>query len=59
MWYNVHMFVVEITEVLQRRVEIDSDNAADALHIAKSMYRSGEIVLDSSDHVETSFGVCQ
>lgn len=50
-------FVVQITETLQRHVEVVADNESEAILVARTMYRNGEIVLDSADHVETSFGV--
>lgn len=51
------MFRIAITEVLQRQVEIDAEDEVAAMHIAKEMYRKGEIVLDASDHDATSFSV--
>ena len=51
-------FVVEISETLQRQVEIVAENEEDAICAARAMYRNGEIVLSSIDHTETSFGVC-
>ena len=52
-------FVVQISETLQLQVEVVADNEDEAIRVARTKYRNGEIVLDSSDHVETSFGVCR
>ena len=50
-------FVVQISETLQRQVEIVADNEAEAVLVARAKYRNGEIVLDAADHMETSFCV--
>ena len=41
-------YSVEITETLQRIVEVEADGAADAERIASDMYRHGQIVLDDT-----------
>lgn len=46
-------FQVQITETLQRLVEVDARSARDAELFVRQKYRSGEIVLDSSDHIDT------
>ena len=48
---------VEITETLQRRVEVEVGSEAEAERIVRELYRMGEIVLDGCDHVETDFKV--
>ena len=47
-------FQVQITETLQRLVEVDAWSAKDAEAFVRRQYRSGEIVLDSSDHIDTN-----
>ena len=51
-YYNV-----EITETLQRRMEIKAISAEAALLIAKDMYRREEIVLDADDCVDRKLEV--
>ena len=46
-------FQVQITETLQRLVEVDARSDRDAELFVRQQYRSGEIVLDSSDHIDT------
>ena len=41
----------EITETLQRTIEVEAENEEDALRKVKELYRNEEIVLDSSDFV--------
>ena len=48
-------FIVQISEVLQRQIKVVANNESEAELVAREMYRNGEIVLDSTDHVETSF----
>lgn len=44
-------YKVELTETLKRIVEVEADNASDALIKVGLQYSCGEIVLDSSDFV--------
>lgn len=46
-------YVVEITETLQRCVEVVADSESEAEAKVRQMYRSGEFGLDASDHVDT------
>ena len=53
------MFKAEITETLQRTVEIDADaeDEGAALIAAKRQYREEQFVLDSSDFISTDFSI--
>lgn len=48
-------YKIEITETLQKVVEIDAESLEEALYKAKLMYRMQEVVLDESDFVEAEF----
>ena len=48
-------FTVEITETLQRQVEVEARNPDEAEDKVREMYRNEEIVLDSEDYVDTEF----
>ena len=50
-------FRVEITEILSRIVELEADNEEDAVDIVRRKYRSCDIILDSSDYVDTEISV--
>lgn len=52
-------FVVEVTETLQRQVEIEAENEQEALQKAKDLYRDEEIVLGWQDFVENDFQVIE
>ena len=55
-------FKVEITETLQRVVEVEAASAEDAERQVRAAYRAGDIVLDAEDCTEVeivgSSGVC-
>ena len=45
-------YTVEITETLQRRMEIKAVSTEEALLIATNMYQREEIILDADDCVD-------
>jgi len=45
------VFKLEITETLQRTIEVTADLEEVAFRIVKEKYACGEIVLDSSDFI--------
>ena len=48
-----------ITETLQRLIEVDIDEMdGDAVEYIRQQYHDEEIILDSSDLVETEFRIC-
>ncbi|WP_019227439.1 DpnD/PcfM family protein [Sedimentibacter sp. B4] len=47
------IFEFEITETLQRKILVESDNEQEAFDKVKSMYRSGEILLGADDFVDS------
>ena len=49
------IFETEITETLQRTIEVEAENEGDALRKVKEMYKNEEIVLDSSVFVGVGF----
>ena len=44
-------FKLEVTETLQRTVEIHAESFPDAVSKIKKLYQEGKIILDSSDYV--------
>jgi hypothetical protein len=46
-------YTIEITETLQRIIEIEAASLDDAISEIRKQYKDEEIVLDSSDYVET------
>ena len=48
-------WIVDITETLQRRIEVEGETPEEAAKNAELQYCDGEVVLDSSDYVGTEF----
>lgn len=48
---------VEITEILQRIVEIEAKNDSEAIERANELYSKGQIVLDANDHIDTEISL--
>lgn len=48
-------YKVEITETLQKIIEIEADSKTDALYKVKEMYRDEEVILDANDFVDLDF----
>ncbi len=50
-------YLIEITEVLQKRIHIDANSLEEALSKAKALYQEQEIILDDTNHIETKFNI--
>lgn len=50
---------VEITEILQRTVEVDAADINDAVEKVEELYKNEDIILDSSDYITTDFKVIE
>jgi len=48
-------FNIEITETLQKTVEVEADNKKDAMHKVVKMYKNSEVILDANDFVDLDF----
>ena len=54
-----HKITVCITETLQRLIEVDVDEMdCDPIEYVRNQYYDEEIILDSSDLVDTEFTIC-
>lgn len=51
-------FNLVVTETLQRDVEIEAEDEAEALRILEDEYSEGKICLDYQDLVDTEFSNC-
>ena len=56
---DIMTYYYEITETLQRQIEVIADSKEEAFHIVSELYRNADIVLDSQDHVDTSIELMQ
>lgn len=50
-------YQVEITETLQRTVEVEAESESEAISKVKEQYNNNEIELDSSDFIDTEFEI--
>lgn len=48
-------YEIEITEILQKHVTVEAEDALEALRVAYQQYMNSEIVLDSNNHLDTLF----
>lgn len=53
----MNKYVIEITETLQKQIEIEAETATDAIAKIKQQYNACELVLSAEDHVETKIDV--
>lgn len=49
----MELFKIEVQEFLSKIVEIEAENAEDAISKVREMYRNEEIVLDAGNYVTT------
>ena len=45
-------YTVEITEILQRNIEVEAESCGQAVNEVMNRYRNGEIVLTADDYIE-------
>ena len=48
-------YKVEITEILQKVIEVEASNEKEAYKIIKEKYIKEEIILDDTGYIETKF----
>ena len=53
----MNKYIIEITETLQKQIEVEANSKDDALRLVKSKYKNEEIILDSENYVSTNFNV--
>ena len=51
-------YTVIVEEILRKEIAIEAQDAEEAAHIAKALYRKGEIVLDASDFIGEPTIIC-
>ncbi len=51
------IYQVEITETLQRVVEVEAESEQEAIFMVDDQYREEEIVLDSADFMDYEIGI--
>lgn len=49
------VFKIEITETLQKQVEVEANSEEDAISRIRNQYYQANIVLDESNYIDTQF----
>ena len=52
-------YKIEITETLQRIIEVEADNVNNAISIVNDMYRDEVIILRDSDYIDSKIEVIE
>ena len=52
-------YKIEITETLQKTIEVDADNVEDALLKVKHLYKDEKVILDDTSYIDTEFKVVE
>ncbi len=55
----MNKYLVEITETLQRQIEIEAESKEEAEKFANMLYRDGKVVLNAEDFVDADFKACK
>ena len=50
-------YQVEITETLQKTIEVEAESEREAISKVEDQYYNGEIELDTSDFIDTVFEI--
>ena len=50
-------YTVEITETLQKQIEVEANSDEEAIEKVSKRYKKCEIVLDSNNHKETTIEI--
>lgn len=48
-------YKIEITETLQKQIEVEASSKEEAIKKAKEQYQNQEIVLNENDYVDTEY----
>ena len=52
-------YKIEITETLQKTIEVEANDLDDALLKVKHLYRDEKIMLDDTSYIDTEFKVIE
>ena len=50
---------IEITETLQKTIEVDAEDLEEALLMVKRKYRNSEVILDDTSFIDAEFMVVE
>ena len=52
-------YKIEITEILQKTIEVDADDLELAMLMVKEKYKNSEIILDDMSYIDTKIKVVE
>lgn len=51
----MNKYNIEITETIQKTIEVEAGNEQEALHIAMKRYKNSEVILTDEDFIDVDF----
>ena len=51
----MNKYNIEITETIQKTIEVEAENEQEALHIAMKKYKDSEVLLTYEDFIDVDF----
>ena len=52
-------YKIEVTEILQKLIEVEAKDEKEALEIVKDLYFKEKIILDDTSYIDTEFKVVE
>ena len=50
-------YIIEITETLQRQIEVEAQNESEAINLIKEKYKNEEIILSEEDFIDSEIDI--
>ena len=50
-------YIIEITETLQRQIEVEAQNESEAINLIKEKYKNEEIILSEQDFIDSEIDI--
>lgn len=50
-------YIIEITETLQRQIEVEAQNESEAIKLIKEKYKNEEIILSEEDFIDSEIDI--
>lgn len=48
-------YKIEITETIQKTIEVEANNKDEALHVVMKKYKNSEVILTEEDFIDVDF----
>lgn len=50
-------YIIEITETLQKQIEVEAQNESEAINLIKEKYKNEEIILSEEDFIDSEIDI--